>query len=250
MSRLRLPPLLAFVLVSFSANSLITRHVAAHALLDPGLLSGVRFLSGAAALAALALVRRERIVVGRANLAPALWLGVHAACISYGYRHIGAAAGTFVFYAMVLTTLMAYDVVTGAAASRRRVVGAAVSLAGIAVLAERSVDTVTVLGVGLLAATALPPTTAGVAAGLHISASGLAWGVVMGAGTTAFAYVAWYACQRSISATSAGSAQLAVPVLTGIGAVLLLGERLSPALLVAAALVAPGLWLGRPRRAT
>jgi drug/metabolite transporter (DMT)-like permease len=279
--RLRLVSLLAFVLVSFAANSLVTRHVVEHHLLDAGLLSAVRFIAGAAALVALTVVRRERPAVGRVNLVPALWLGIYAVCISYGYRYIGAAAGTFVFYATVLATLIMYDLVSRTVVGGRRLLGAAVSLVGVAVLAEGSVDTVTARGVVLLAMTGAAwglytaagrttgdprvattgnfivlaavvaaPAAVGVAAGLRITATGLAWGIAMGAGTTAFAYVAWYACQRSISATAAGSAQLVVPVLTAAGAVLLLGEQLSVGLLVAAVLVAAGMWLGRPRRVT
>ena len=269
--------LLVFALVSFAANSLITRHVVDEDLLDAGLLSAVRFIAGAVALAGLAFTRRERIVVGRANLVPALWLGIYAICISYGYRYIGAAAGTFVFYATVLLTLVAYDVVQRAPVPRRRGAGAAISLAGIAVLAGGSIATVTVTGVLLLAltgaawglytaagrsrsdprvattghfvvlaATLALPATAGAAAGLQITATGLAWAIAMGAGTTAFAYVAWYACQRSLSATSAGAVQLVIPVLTAAGAALLLGEQLGLRLLVCAVLVGAGTWLGRP----
>ncbi|HVL94848.1 MAG TPA: DMT family transporter [Solirubrobacteraceae bacterium] len=98
----------------------------------------------------------------------------------------------------------------------------------------------------VLAAVLLVPGVAGAAGGLHVSGAGLAWGIVMGAGTTAFAYVAWYACQRSLSATSAGAVQLVIPVLTAVGAVVLLGEELTLRLLVAAALVFAGTWLGRP----
>ena len=269
--------LLPFVLTSFAANSLITRHVVSDGLFDAGLLSAVRFISGALALLGIVLVRRERLTVGRANLLPALWLGLYAVCISYGYRYIGAAAGTFVFYASVLLILIAHDLLSGTAIPRRRSAGAAVSVAGIAVLAGGSVDTVTVLGVVLLAATGfawglytaagrtaadprtattghfvvlaavlLVPTTVGAAAGLHISTTGLAWAAGMGVSTTALAYVAWYACQRSISATAAGSVQLIIPVLTATGAVLLLGEKLSVTLLVAAVLVGTGMWLERP----
>ena len=139
----RRPPtaalLLAFVLVSFAANSLITRHVVDADLLDAGLLSAVRFVAGAIALAGLALALRERIVVGRANLLPALWLGIYAVCISYGYRHIGAAPGTFVFYATVLLTLIAWDVLQRQPLPPRRMVGALTALAGIAVLAGGSI---------------------------------------------------------------------------------------------------------------
>ena len=269
--------LLVFVLVSFAANSLITRHVVTAGLLDAGLLSAVRFVAGAIALACLALAQRERIVVGRANLAPALWLGVYAVCISYGYRHIGAAAGTFVFYATVLLTLIGWDVLHRQPLPPRRVVGAATALAGIAVLASGSIRTVTVAGVLLLAVTGAAwglytaagrtggdprvattghfvllaavlalPAGVGAVAGLHASAAGLAWAIAMGAGTTAIAYVAWYACQRSLSGTSAGAVQLVIPVLTAAGAALLLGESLSLRLLACAVLVGAGTWLGRP----
>lgn len=272
-----LPLLLAFALVSFAANSLITRHVAAEDLLDSGALSAVRFLAGAAALVGLALVRRERVEVGRRNVVPAFWLGVYAVSISYGYRHIGAAAGTFVFYATVLLTLVVWDAAHREPIPLRRGAGALVALTGVGVLAGGSVATVTVTGVVLLAATGASwalytaagrvpgdprvattghfallaavlalPAAGGVAAGLHVTASGLAWAVVMGAGTTAFAYVAWYACQRALSATSAGAVQLVIPVLTAAGAALLLGEELTARLAVSAVLVAAGTWLGRP----
>jgi len=158
----------------------------------------------------------------------------------------------------------------------RRALGAAVALTGIGVLASSSVDTVTTTGVVLLAATGIAwgrytaagrlpgdprvattghfavlaavlllPAGAGFAAGLPVTGAGLAWGVVMGAGTTAFAYVAWYACQRSLTGAQAGLWQLVIPVLTTVGAVALLGERLSASLLAAAVLVGAGLWLGR-----
>ncbi len=274
--------LLPFVLVSFAANSLITRHVVQQDLLDAGLLTTVRFLSGALALLLLVLALRERPAVGRANLVPALWLGVYAVCISYGYQHIGAAAGTFVFYATVLLTLVASDLLRRVTVPPRRLLGAAVALAGLAVLASTSVDTVTPLGVALLAATGaawglytaagrsdrdprvattghflvlaavlLPPTALLLApvSDARVTGSGLAWAVVMGAGTTAFAYVAWYACQRTLSATSAGTVQLAIPVLTAIGAVVLLGERFTATLTIAALLVGAGMWLARVRPA-
>lgn len=273
--------LLPFVLVSFAANSLITRHVVRRDLLDAGLLTGVRFTSGAVALLLLTYSRRERPVIGRGNVAPASWLGVYAVCISYGYQHIGAAPGTFVFYATVLVTLVALDLVRRTPVPPRRLAGAVVALAGLGVLASRAAGTVTPLGVALLAATgaawglytaagrtsadprvattghfvvlaaALLPLSAVLLSPLtdaRVTASGLVWAMVMGAGTTAFAYVAWYACQRAMSATSAGTVQLVIPVLTALGAVVLLDEQVTVQLAIAATLVALGMWLAASRR--
>ena len=152
------------------------------------------------------------------------------------------------------------------------------ALAGIVLLAAAAGGIVTVLGVVLLAATgiswglytaagrgvptphrddrrvrprhrrAVGPAVAGIAAGLHVTAEGVAgrrpWAPV----PTALAYIAWYTCQRSMSATTAGTVQLVIPILTAAGAVALLGEPLSAALFVAAALVAVGMWLARPAR--
>ena len=268
--------LLPFVLVSFAANSLITRYVVRDDLLDAGLLTAVRFLAGAAVLVLLAALRRERLRIGRDNLLPSLALGVYALCISYGYLHIGAAAGTFVFYTAVLLTLVFDDRRTVTALPVRRLIGAAVALLGVAVLAATSVATVTPLGVGLLGVTGvawglytvagrgaadpriantghfallavvlLLPAVAGVAVGLRVTGEGLAWAAVMGGGTTAFAYVAWYACQRVLTGAQAGLVQLVIPVLTAAGAVLLLDEPVSVRLLVAAGLVGTGMWLAR-----
>lgn len=268
--------LLPFALVSFAANSLITRYVVQAGLLDAGLLTAVRFVSGAVALLVLALALREPVRPDRRAVLPAVWLGLYAVCISYGYVHIGAAAGTFVFYAAVLLTLVGVDRTQGRPVPARRAAGGAVALAGVAVLASGSIDTVTPLGVLLLAATGtawglytaagrgagdprqsstanftvlalvlLVPAAGGFAAGLPVTGEGLVWGVVMGVGTTAFAYVAWYACQRVLTGAQAGLVQLVIPVLTTLGAVLLLDERVSARLLVAAALVVAGMWLGQ-----
>ena len=272
--------LLPFVLVSFAANSLITRHVVGAHLLDAGLLTCVRFVAGALALGLLAASRGGRAAVRRSNLVPAVWLGTYAVCISYGYEHIGAAAGTFVFYATVQATLALYDVARGTGVAGTRLVGAVIALSGLAVLASSSVRTVTALGVVLLAATGaawglytaagrgvadprvastgnflalslvlLPWAGALGATGARVTVAGVLWGALMGAGTTAFAYVAWYACQRTLSATSAGTVQLVIPVLTALGAVVLLDEPFTLELAVAGALVAAGMWLSGRRPA-
>jgi drug/metabolite transporter (DMT)-like permease len=99
----------------------------------------------------------------------------------------------------------------------------------------------------VVAVVGAPVAAVGSAAGLHVTVVGVAWAVGMGAGTTALAYVAWYICQESMSGISAASAQLIVPLITTAGAVVFLGEQSSVTLLLAAAVVGAGLWLGRAR---
>lgn len=270
--------LLSFVLVSFAANSLVTRYVVANRLLDAYLLTVVRFVAGAVALLVLTLSRGERPSLTRANLWPAFWLGVYAVCISFGYQHIGAAAGTFVFYATVLAGLVAYDVVSRTPVPRVRVVGALVSLAGVGVLTAPAAGDVTPLGVLLLAVTGaawalytaagrtvtdpqtattgnftvlavalLVPVGVTVSGGPTVTTTGLVLAALMGSVTTALSYVAWYACQRRMSATTSGTVQTVIPILTAAAATVLLGERLTVLFVLAALLVFAGLWIGRPR---
>ena len=270
--------LLSFVLVSFAANSLVTRYVVGNRLLDAYLLTVVRFVAGAVALLVLTLGRGDRPSLTRANLWPAFWLGVYAVCISFGYEHIGAAAGTFVFYATVLAGLVAYDVVSRTPVPRVRVVGALVSLTGVGVLTAPAAADVTPLGVLLLAVTGaawalytaagrtvtdpqtattgnftvlavalMVPVGVTVLGGPTVTTTGLVLAALMGSVTTALSYVAWYACQRRMSATTAGTVQTIIPILTAAAATVLLGERLTVVLVLAALLVFAGLWIGRPR---
>ena len=270
--------LLSFVLVSFAANSLVTRYVVGNRLLDAYLLTVVRFVAGAVALLVLTLGRGDRPSLTRANLWPAFWLGVYAVCISFGYEHIGAAAGTFVFYATVLAGLVAYDVVSRTPVPRVRVVGALVSLTGVGVLTAPAAGDVTPLGVLLLAVTGaawalytaagrtvtdpqtattgnftvlavalMVPIGVTVSGGPTVTTTGLVLAALMGSVTTALSYVAWYACQRRMSATTAGTVQTIIPILTAAAATVLLGERLTVVLVLAALLVFAGLWIGRPR---
>ena len=189
-------------------------------------------------LAAVALARGERTLVRRAHLVPALWLGVYAVCISYGYLFIGAAPGTVVFYCAVLVTLIGYDRSTGVAVAaaaagrrgggarrgrppggggrrhrdgaRRRAARDDRDQLGLYTAAGRGVAdprTATTGAFVLVTAVAIVPAVAGIAAGLHVTAEGVIWTAAMGAVPTALAYIAWYACQRSMSATTAGTVE-------------------------------------------
>jgi drug/metabolite transporter (DMT)-like permease len=78
---------------------------------------------------------------------------------------------------------------------------------------------------------------------LALGGPGLAAALASGALASGVGYALWYAALPHLSRGAAGSAQLAVPVLTALGGVLLLGEPLAPRVLVAAALVLGGLGL-------
>ena len=88
-----------------------------------------------------------------------------------------------------------------------------------------------------------------IAPGAHLSAAGVALAVTSGALASGGGYAVWYAALPRLSATRAGTIQLAVPVLAALAGVLILGERVSLRLVVSAAAILGGVGLaaGAPR---
>jgi drug/metabolite transporter (DMT)-like permease len=82
----------------------------------------------------------------------------------------------------------------------------------------------------------------------HADAHGAALALASGAVTSGLGYVAWYAALRGLTATSASIVQLAVPILAAFGGVVLLDERPSLRLGVAATLTLGGVALATVRR--
>jgi drug/metabolite transporter (DMT)-like permease len=81
------------------------------------------------------------------------------------------------------------------------------------------------------------------AGALHATPHGLVLALVSGALTSGLGYAIWYAALPHLTAATAGLVQLAVPVVAAAGGVVLFGERLTPRLLAAGALVLAGIAL-------
>lgn len=277
----RLPLALAFVLTSFALNSIQTRFLVSRGLLDPGLATVVRFLAGAASLALLlaAQGRARDLRPTRRNAWPAFWLGAYAFLISYGYVYIGAAAGTFVFYACVLAAMtLGAALLERHAPTPRGIAGGLVALAGVGALAIGRTEGTTPLGVALLAGTgaawgaysalgrkhkdalaftasnfaalALALAPAGLALALFaqpiVTLIGVAIAAFMGAITTALSYAVWYWALPRIAPAQAATYQLAIPVMTALLAVALLAERFTPRIALSGALVLAGMAMATP----
>jgi drug/metabolite transporter (DMT)-like permease len=84
----------------------------------------------------------------------------------------------------------------------------------------------------------------------HLGLEGAVLASVSGAFTSGLGYVIWYAAVRRLSAVQAAMAQLTVPVLAGLGGVILLGEQPSTRLFLSAVLVLGGVGLAVLARRT
>ena len=94
-----------------------------------------------------------------------------------------------------------------------------------------------------LVAVAAPLAAVVAAAPLSLSPTGILLAVTSGGLTSALGYVVWYRALRGLSAIRAATVQLAVPVLSAIGGVAFLGERVSVRLVVSGAMILGGIAL-------
>ncbi|MGQ0798015.1 MAG: DMT family transporter [Methanobacteriota archaeon] len=276
----------AVVMASFAANSAITRLLVAGDFASPYALTAIRFGSGFVMVAIVTALFPDvsRPAMRRPDVVGSILLGAYALSISYGYRFISAAAGTLVFYAFVVTTMAtASRVLDRERLTSRALVGQAFAFAGVAAITFGGIREVTLLGVALMGATGtswglysvqgrrthdprgftygtflLVGVVLGLSAALvdvssledlRIDASleGLGLALFMGMVTTALSYVLWQRVLGRIRASQGGVAQLTVPVIASAMGIVLLGESLTPALVVGGAAVLVGIHLNRVR---
>ena len=278
---------IAFIMLAFAANSVITRYLIIGGLASPYLLTTVRFASG---FAMLLLVRTtvpgaSALRLGpRRDLLGALFLGAYAFSISFGYVFIPAAAGTLVFYACVVLTMALFGYAHDHdRPTLRGAAGQVLAVLGVVVITFGGIRDVTFAGVALMAATgtswglysvygrgspdsqgytfstflvvgvialALTPILGWAVPGavtIELTWNGLGLALFMGMISTALSYILWNATLRRIRASQGGVVQLTVPVLASAMGILLLGEHLTATLVLGAAAVLAGIYLNRVR---
>ena len=83
---------------------------------------------------------------------------------------------------------------------------------------------------------------------LHASTRGVLLAAGSGAISSGLGYIVWFSALRGLTALQAATVQLAVPAIAATGGVVLLGEQLSPRLLVAAMFILGGIALALAQR--
>lgn len=272
----------ALTMIAFAANSILNRMALAAGSIDAVSFGAIRLASGAAMLALVVLIMRRRLsftTTGR-------WTGVAALLtyifgFSFGYISIDAGLGTLILFGTVQITLFTAAIQGGEAVALTRKLGAAIALAGLALVlwpsggitvdllaaaclvaagtgwgfytlnGRRASDAigatmtsfVLAAPVGMVLALALP--LAGHAAVVTPYGVGLA--ILSGAITSGLGYTIWYSVLPHLATTTAAIAQLAVPILAMAGGIAFLGEPLTPLYLIATVLVIGGVALSLRR---
>ncbi|HTL06156.1 MAG TPA: DMT family transporter, partial [Gemmatimonadales bacterium] len=236
----------------------------------------------AGALALLLLLRsRARPAPGPhpGRWSRALLLFLYAAPFSFAYLSLSAGTGALILFGAVQLTMIGSGLRAGERPRAREWLGLSAALAGLLYLNLPGVSAPAPLGAALMAvagmawglyslrgrsavaplaqtaesfllATPLGMVLAGIALPhAHLSVPGVLAAIGSGAVASGGGYAAWYAVLPRLSATRAGTIQLAVPVLAALAGVLLLGEQLTLRLALSAAGILGGIGLAISARA-
>jgi drug/metabolite transporter (DMT)-like permease len=217
--------------------------------------------------------REPEARVDRGSWMSAVWLAGYAVAFTLSYARIGASVGALLLFGAVQITMIGASLAAGHRPHARDWIGLALALGGLAWLtlpgatAPDPLGAVLMLAAGacwggysiagrrnrdplaattgnfwraaLLAAVALGALTdPGLATG-----RGVALAVTSGALASGVGYVLWYTVVPALGAWRAALVQLPVPVLTALGAALLLGEPITLRLAIAGNLVGLGVLL-------
>ena len=277
---MRLVLLTCIVMVAFAANSVLTRQGIAVLGTDPILFAVIRVLAAVVALWALVWRRGGGWPPGpaRRRWGGSAALALYMAGFSLAYLGLDAGVGALILFGGVQITMFGGALLAREPMLRRRVAGALIALAGLAVLVwpqDGVALPVPAVGLMLLAAFGwgvysllgrgepdpLPATAANFAlclpmllpllwwAGPDWTAMGLLVAVIAGAVTSGLGYALWYAVLPALGGTRAAVAQLSVPVIAALGGIVLLGEAVDLRFWAASALVLGGIAVSlAPRR--
>lgn len=270
-------------MLAFAANSLLCRRALGDHLIDAASFASIRVLSGAVLLAWI--VRRGRKPTGAPPArGPTDWpaavsLFVYLAAFAYAYVSLPASAGALILFAAVQLTMLIVGLYGGERFGFVSWGGFAIAVAGLVYLLSPGLDAPPLIASLTMAA-------AGIAWGVYSlrgrasneplqatsrnftlavpmvmavnvidvdsalwTVDGVALAVLSGTLASAIGYVVWYAALRNLTALSAATVQLSVPVIAAAGGVLWLSESLSLRLVVASAAVLGGIAIVMTRRA-
>ncbi|MEO5657779.1 MAG: DMT family transporter [Nitrospiria bacterium] len=261
-------------LIAFAANSVICRLALGDDTIDAASFSTIRLTSGAVTLLVIAAMAGPgRSGRGRGNWTSASLLFGYAITFSFAYLSLSAGTGALILFGAVQATMILAALRSGEQPHVTEWAGLLLAVAGLVYLVLPGLAAPSPAGSALMVVAGicwgvyslrgrgvvdpLAETTGNfvrsvplVAAtslvtlpGLHLSAAGILLAVLSGAAASGVGYVVWYAALRGLTATRAAMVQLCVPVLAAVGGVIVLSERPSPRLVLAAALILGGIGL-------
>lgn len=264
--------LVALAMLAFAGNSLLARAALRETAIDAASFTTVRVLAGAAMLWLLVRLRPGQAAVG-GSWPSALALFIYAAGFSFAYLSLTAATGALLLFGAVQVTMIGRGVWAGERLRPLQIVGALLAFGGLVGLLLPGLSAPPLRGSALMLG-------AGVAWGVYslrgrgagdplrasagnflraaplalalsalllgrasLDPAGVGYAVASGALTSGIGYAIWYTALPSLTATSAATVQLSVPVIAAFGGVVLLGEAPTLRLILASVAILGGIAL-------
>jgi drug/metabolite transporter (DMT)-like permease len=272
MPRARILFLTLLAMIAFAGNSLLCRLALRNTVIDPASFTAIRIVSGAAILWLIARVRKSS-ASSPGNWPSAAALFVYAAAFSFSYVTLPAAAGALLLFGAVQATMIGYGLWAGEWPGKLQTIGLLTAGGGLAALLLPGLSAPPLWGSLLML-------VAGIAWGIYSlrgkgggDATGVTTGnflraavfaAFLGAGMLPWAswdlagilcafssgalasgvgYAVWYTVLRGLTATTAASVQLSVPVIAAAGGIVFLDEPLTPRLVICSTAILGGIAL-------
>ena len=249
-------------MLAFAGNSILCRLALKETSIDPASFTGLRLLSGALALWLIVRLRRPDSA-GSGNWISAFALFAYAAAFSVAYVKLTAATGALLLFGAVQISMIGYGISRGERLRLLQWLGLGLATIGLLVLLLPGLSAppldaalmmllsgvawgvYSVRGRGAGDATrvtagnfmrALPFAALFVALSWQstpLDTLGAVYAMVSGALASGAGYALWYAVLPLLATSNAATVQLSVPVITALGGVMLLSERLTFSLTLA-----------------
>ncbi len=268
----------AAAMTAFAANSLLCRMALGEGLIDAASFSSIRAVSGAVLLLVMVLPAWRKEGRPKADPLAVLTLFSYLVLFAFAYLTLSAGTGALLLFGAVQLTMFAVALHSGERFTAAAWFGLALAVGGLVYLVAPGVTAPDPLGAVLMGG-------AGVSWGIYslrgrgagnplgstannfllsiplclvvsllafgewrLTASGAVLAIASGAIASGIGYVIWYAALTGLSATSAATVQLSVPVIASLGGVVLLAEPLTLQLVLSSLAVLGGIALVLMRR--
>lgn len=268
---IRVSFLTAVAMLAFAANSLLCRMALVSTSVSPATFSAVRLVSGAVFLALLITLTRQKQGM-QGSWKGASYLFIYAAAFSFAYVAMNTSIGALLLFGAVQITMLIEALRKGETFSLPQWTGFSMAVAGLLILflpgatVPPLIPAILMLCAGvawgaysLIGKSASRPllmTTGNFVRCVPLSllllpfgitdsfsANGIILAVLSGALASGAGYAIWYSALAALSASLAAAVQLSVPVLAMIMGWLILDERLTAQMLIAAAVTLSGVGL-------
>ncbi|MDO8359824.1 MAG: DMT family transporter [Devosia sp.] len=260
---MRIIALTAVAMLAFAANSVLARLAFATGDAEAMSYTGIRLAAGALTLFALLAARGRSSARLGGSWAGAAALFGYALLFSIAYILLGAGTGALILFASVQIGILGWAVLKGDRPGALEWLGIAVAFAALVYLVSPGLVAPHPLGTAMMVVSGLcwavytligrgsksplvdtagnfvrclPLAAVLIVAGAAthgVTPLAAAYAVASGAVASGIGYAIWYAVLPSHSRSRAAIVQLTVPAIAATGGVLLIGETLSPRLVIA-----------------